>query len=114
MSKTGKNFWGPPVWHTIHSTAASYKPHQRASFKRMMNTWTEMLPCDECRGHLKENLKRLPVDNYLDNNHNLFLWTYFLHDLVNKQLGKHSPPYKTVKEYYFKGLGPECTQCSLK
>lgn len=113
MSKTGKSFWGPPTWHTIHAFAAAYTPSQREHFKAFIYSMQYTLPCDYCRQHLTQNLRQVKIDEYLDNNHNLFLWSYILHDLVNKQLGKTSPPYDVVKTYYFKGMGPECKSCKL-
>lgn len=111
--KTGKFFWGPAAWKTVHSFAAAYTPDQREEFKSLIYSLQYLLPCDYCRKHFKQNLKTLPIDNYLNNNHTLFLWTYFLHDIVNRQLGKTSPSYKEVKVAYFRGMGPECKSCKL-
>lgn len=113
MNMKGKDFWGPSIWKTIHSLAAAYEPHQRKQYKNFIYTLPSILPCKQCRHHLAQNLNKLDIDNYLDNNHNLFLWSYFLHDLVNRQLNKISPPYDKVKEIYFKGMGPECKSCKL-
>jgi hypothetical protein len=110
----GKNFWGPKVWSTIHIFSASYTPDQKQAFKDYIyNVLPKLLPCESCRSHLKENIKTIPLEPYLTNNHNVFLWSYLLHDLVNKQLGKTSPAYNQIKEVYFKGLGPDCTSCKL-
>lgn len=97
-----KDFWGPPVWCTIHSSASNYKPENRLSFKQFIYSFPYLLPCDLCGGHLFENLKTLPLDDViLSNNNNLFLWTFFLHDLVNKQIKKNqSPKYRTIKNHY--------------
>jgi len=108
-----KDFWGPSIWKTIHIFAATYQPSQKKEFKSFISNLQYLLPCEACRKHLKDNLETLKIDNYLDNNHNLFLWSYFLHDIVNKQLNKTSPPYETVKTIYFKGLGNDCTSCKL-
>ena len=110
---TGKFFWGPSLWKTIHSLAAAYTPDQKGHYKTFIYGLQYMLPCEFCRVHLQKNLKMLKIDDYLDNNHTLFLWTYFLHDMVNRQLGKISPPFDAVKSAYFKGMGPECTSCKL-
>lgn len=111
---SGKEFWGPAFWKTIHSLAIAYHPNQKQYFKQYMNNLTYVLPCEVCREHLKNNLKILPMDSYLDNNHQLFLWSYLLHDLVNKQLGKKSPPFNVIKQAYLKGMGPDCQVCKIK
>ena len=98
-----KSFWGPSTWCMIHTTAAGYRPEHLHSFKQFMYSLPFLLPCEYCRGHLNENLKTLPLtDQSLASPRQLFMWTYFLHDLVNKQLKKKgSPPYQIVENYYF-------------
>lgn len=60
------------------------------------------------------------MDKYLSNNHDLFYWTYILHDAVNQEHNKHapkgtsmkySPPYDDVKARYFKALADYCAEC---
>lgn len=111
---SGKDFWGPKLWETIHIFAITYTPAKSVEFKQFINNLTVLLPCDECRLHLKSNLKKIPVDDYLTNNHQLFLWTYLLHDLVNQQLNKQSPPFEQIKLHYIKKLGAECQACKVK
>ena len=113
MDRTGKFFWGPALWKSIHSLAAAYTPDQRKEYKKFIYSLQFLLPCNYCKKHLQQNLRKINIDYYLSNNHTLFLWTYFLHDIVNKALGKVSPPYDIVKTAYFKGMGPECTSCKL-
>lgn len=118
--KKGKEFWGEPVWTSIHSFAAVYKPEHAASFKAFINSLVYLLPCEACRQHLSQHLKRIPMDKYLSNNHDLFYWTYILHDAVNQEINKHasrgsplkqSPPYDEVKNKYFKALSDYCSEC---
>lgn len=122
--KKGRPFWGPDVWGSIHIFAASYKPSSFTAFKTYMNILPDLLPCPTCGEHLRKNLADLPPDNYMRNNHDLFFWTYVIHDKVNNQcnasrdLTKHdeikiSPPFDEAKRYYFSGLGEECKVCQL-
>ena len=68
-----------------------------------------VIPCEECRKHLRENLKNQPLvinkntDRSIDSN-NLFIfeWSCNLHNLVNKQLNK--PVYNYCKSLYYKYL----------
>ena len=108
-----RGFWGPSVWKTIHSMAAAYDPSNKSAYGMFVNSLPDLLPCQQCREHLKENLKKLPVELYLDNRHNLFFWSYVLHDTVNKSLGKTSPPYDQVKKEYFDAVGSECSKCKV-
>ena len=117
--KKGRGFWGPPHWTCIHSDAAAYKPEKAVAFKTLMYCLPELLPCEECCANLKKNLAKYPIDGYLRNNHDLFLWTYILHDAVNQEHNhmkpreppKYSPPFEQVKQFYFKALAEECKAC---
>lgn len=120
-TKKGKGFWGDANWHTIHCNAAAYTPEKRDIFKQWITAHFSLLPCKECSSHAHANLKALPIDSFLDNNHDLFFWTYYLHDIVNQQCNsrmkpgqphKKSPPFDEVKDYYFKGLNIKgCKSC---
>ena len=109
-SLLNKKSWGPCIWTSIHCIAAVYKPESKQAFKQFIYSLPGILPCEECRSHLIENLKILPLtDHYLENNHNLFLWTYLLHDATNKQLRKVSPSFEKVKTIYFdENFCPDC------
>ncbi len=102
-----KGFWGPSCWCTIHTASAAYKPENRLSFKQFIYSLPYLLPCQYCRQHLYQNLRTIPLnDQSLENNGALFIWSYFLHDLVNKQLHKKpSPPYPVAERYYFERIG---------
>lgn len=112
-SQDSKSFWGSSMWKAIHSAAVAYKPSMRNSFKRYIELHGEIIPCESCRKHFKENLKILPIDQYLETNEQAFYWTYLFHDIVNRRLGKKSPPYTDIKRIYFKGVGIECLSCKV-
>lgn len=115
----GRAFWGPPQWHSIHSIAATYTPQKARYFRSFMEALSHLLSCDECCVHLQQNLISFPMDPYLGNNHDVFFWTYMLHDAVNMQHNKHkpnetpkySPPFDEVKKWYFNALSSECEGC---
>jgi hypothetical protein len=101
-----KTFWGPSVWCSIHIASASYKPENKYSFTNFIYSLPYLLPCKDCCKHLYKNLQTLPLtEKSLDNNKNLFMWSYLLHDLVNKQLNKKpSPVYSFAEKYYFQNI----------
>lgn len=100
------DFWAPASWKTIHCLAAGYRSHQAQDFINFMYSFTKCLCCEKCCENAIGEMKAIPLeDKYLKNNENLFLWTYLLHDAVNRRLGKTSPPYEEVKSIYFKRLG---------
>lgn len=117
--KKGRDFWGPSEWQSLHSKCAVYKPEHASAFLAYINALPSILPCEECGKHLKKNLKDYPPDVYLGNNHDLFFWSYLLHDTVNQQINaanpgkpkKVSPPFDKIKAYYFRALGEDCKVC---
>lgn len=117
--KKGRDFWGSATWTAIHSMAVTYTPDGAHAYKAFIYSLTQILPCKSCREHLKRNLAEMPIEDYLSNNSDLFLWTYMLHDRVNVQVSREhkvkkvSPPYDDIKAFYFSKLGDECKECKL-
>lgn len=116
-SLKGKSFFGPPMWKTLHCVATTYTPDKAGAFINLLNSYTELLPCETCRENLKKKIIAYPPTYYLNSNHDLFFYTYMLHDLANKDINSHhnsnkiSPPFITVKSEYFSALGESCKEC---
>lgn len=106
-------FAGPAGWMTLHSAAATYEPtpEQRQGFIALVRGFETNFPCKKCRQNLRKHLNELPLQNYLGNRDELFLWTYLMHDKVNQLKHVKSPPLQRVKKYYFESLGVECSNC---
>jgi hypothetical protein len=103
-SKITKTQWGNSLWYLIHYIAI----HQPTiltqeiaySFKVMMECLTYLLPCDICKGHLKQHLQNFPIYNYLRTNESVFEWTFILHNKVNMSLNKPVLNYKDARDLY--------------
>ncbi|AHA45988.1 disulfide oxidoreductase [Insectomime virus] len=109
-----KEFWGPCLWRTIHSFAATYTPERAQEFSNFIFLLQHLLPCTTCKDNYKKNLRELPpLRNFLGSRDKVFYWTYLLHDKVNKELGKQSPPFQKVREVYFDRLigKGSCASC---
>ena len=119
MAVIGKDFWGPSYWDVLHASAVTYTPDKAEHYVALVFAYTGLLPCEMCRSNLLRNLKKHPVDKYLQDNHTLFFWSYILHDMVNKEYNMHhpdmpakiSPPFQVVKRHWFSGLGVPCRTC---
>lgn len=97
--------WAPPTWASIHSYPVTYTYEKKDDMKRFLVLITLLLCCIKCRGNAKKELIKLPIDNYLKDNETLFLWTWTLHDDVNRRLHKESVPYQKAKDWYFSRVG---------
>jgi len=94
-----KKFWGKHFWFIIHYFSLKLS---RDEFLVFLKHLTNLLPCAECREHLKGNIIALERLRTMD----AFEMSYELHTMVNNQLGvKSNPDFKTVKAYYMKN-GP--------
>ena len=99
-----KNSWGEYMWHTIHFVSLGYPNNpsdiDKTNYKNFYENLQNVLPCDECAKHLEQNLKKLPVTNYLSSREKLFEWTVLIHNKVNKKLGRREWNVKEAHKYY--------------
>ena len=55
------NFWGPHAWFFIENIAFSYPKnptnYHKQIFKKFFSTVGEIIPCQSCRLHFKQNFK---------------------------------------------------------
>lgn len=78
---TGKKFWGPAVWRVIHDVSArSTYEH----FFEFLSYLTHLLPCSECRQHLKANIPRLK--KMMGSERDPLVGGYMLHNLVTRDV----------------------------
>lgn len=99
-----KNNWGIHLWHSIHFVSLGFPKEpsnaDKTNYKNFYENLPNVIPCQECSEHLKENLNKLPIDNYLDSPKKLFEWTVLLHNEVNKLLGKREWSIEKAYNYY--------------
>lgn len=114
----GRCVWGPTIWDSLMIFATTYTPDKKQAFLAYVNSLKYLLPCDFCKVHFEENIrKRLPiVEADLVSNETLMVYVYKLHDLVNRQINaynlahginahpKKSPSYPEVRDYWVKKL----------
>ena len=98
-----KNDWGPAIWMMIHFFSANLKNDKIKYYIEFIKSLTYVIPCEECRKHLRDNLKELPLNINNDiNNYSVFEWSCNLHNMVNTQLKKNVHPY--CKSLFYKYL----------
>lgn len=102
--KMTKKWWGSRTWYLIHKFAAM-APEECTylyfiCYKSFIVSLGNLIPCEECKAHLKENLKGLPIDCYAGSRVELFGWSFKLHNIVNNHLNyKQYSWQKAIKEY---------------
>lgn len=100
------------VWASIHVLTVTLHFENIRYYKRMLEVLSELLP-ERDGEYIKYFLQKYPIDPYLRNNQDAFFYSYMMHDVMNKKLGKKSPPYIDVKIHYFSALKQECIECGV-
>lgn len=113
LKSKGALFWGRMFWRCIHILGATLKSKDAPYFILFLNILVHLLPNSSSQNNLQAFLSQNPVEPYLRNNHDAFLYTYMLHNFINNKRGKRSPPFMEIKTFYFTALGEECLQCRV-
>lgn len=101
MGGISPDVWGPSTWTFLHLAVMAepddFDKSRLMLYKRFYTLLQELLPCQKCRMHLKDNMKSLKNIESLGSKRELFDWTTQLHNLVNKANNK--PLYSIDKSF---------------
>ena len=80
------DIWGPDAWLFLHTITLNYpdKPNEKDkdNYKIFFDSLQNILPCEKCKIHYSENIKKYPID--LESKESLVKWLFNLHNEVNK------------------------------
>ena len=85
--------WGGPYWYVTHNILATMSPKPKAQEKRDVATLIKLLfkrlPCEECRDHALDYLKKHPMDNsVLKDPKSAFFYSCKMHNEKSIEKGK--------------------------
>lgn len=91
VSDIDPKIWGKSLWTSMYAIAVSYPSDaptgsQILAAKKFFTSFSELLPCEDCRLHYREYLKQNPVVPHLGSNANLTRWVIDLNNSVNKRV----------------------------
>lgn len=98
--------WGPSLWHFLHTMSFNYPTNpskqEKKNYKDFILKLQYVLPCKYCRQNLVKNFKIMPLDMcHMENRETFSRYLYYLHEHINKMLGKKSGlTYLDVQERY--------------
>lgn len=99
--------WGPSTWAFLHlmpfAEEEPLKQERLGYYKQLYTLLTNLLPCERCRQHLRDNLGKLPDILTMKTQKDLFLWTSKLHNYVNESHGKPQLPLEEAYTHW-KGI----------
>lgn len=104
--------WGNHFWKTLHYISLEYPnfptENDKNAMKNIINALPYLLPCIECRFHIKKNLEIYPLtDDILSIKLKLVLWLHNLHNMVNIMLKKNTMTFEEAMLSLFKNKNTE-------
>ena len=99
----GPETWGPHIWKALHYVSIGYPENPTEEHKQKYKTFylllKDVLPCQLCRDHYLENLKRVPLtDAILSDREKLIKWVIDIHNVVNEMNDKDIMRYQEARE----------------
>jgi hypothetical protein len=84
--------WGPHYWFFLNTMALTYPTFPNDVIKKkyydLIHNFSYFIPHDTIAKYFNEMLSLYPVRPYLDNKKSLVKWVHFIHNKINKQIGK--------------------------
>ncbi|RCV46010.1 hypothetical protein SEVIR_9G502700v4 [Setaria viridis] len=106
---------GRATWMLLHTIAAQFPDEptrqQKRDAKELMHIISRLYPCKECADHFKEVLKANPVQ--AGSQAEFSQWLCYVHNVVNRSLGKPIFPCQRVTARWGKLDCPE-RSCDLE
>lgn len=103
--------WGPHYWFVLHTIALSYpvKPNEtmRKKYYDFYQNLPMFIPIQEMGNNLSKFLDKYPVTPYLESRQSLVRWTHFIHNKINKALGKETMTLEESMTAYYEHYKPK-------
>ena len=84
--------WGKHFWYTIHLAALGYPANptfeEKMAYKDFYTSIGKVLPCKKCTLNFARHMADMNLDAHLHSKEQLFNWTVYFHNTVNKEIGK--------------------------
>ena len=108
--------WGKVFWDFIFVSASNY-PHgqstegsvaitpdefeiKKRQFVVLIKAFTRSIPCDVCRRHFREYMRKNPLSDALESRERLFLWLYRAKCDINRKRKRRNTSYNVVLRNY--------------
>ena len=96
------NIWGSHAWLFLHTITLNYPENptkfDKEHYKNFFENLSHVIPCDVCRDHYKQNIRKHPIQ--LESKESLAKWLHNIHNLVNVKNNKDEFEYEEfIKKY---------------
>lgn len=105
------HIWGPHFWFVLHTIAMNYPDRANEVTRRKYYDFVQNIPLfipnSEMGNQFSRLLDKYPVSPYLDKRESFIRWTVFIHNKVNKIIGKPELDLDEAIEKYNASYIPE-------
>lgn len=102
--------WGPHYWFVLHTIAITYPLNPNEVTKKKYYDFIQnlplFLPIEEVGNTFSGYLDNYPVTPYLDSRPSFVRWVHFMHNRVNKALGKDEITLEESMSTYYANYKP--------
>lgn len=94
--------WGSHAWIFLHTITLNYPDEptkfDKENYKNFFENLSHVIPCEVCRSHYKQNIKKYPIQ--LESKETLTRWLHKIHNIVNVKNGIEEFSYdEFIKKY---------------
>ena len=105
MVELDSNIWGPHFWFFLHTVSMNYPTSPidgtKKRFYDFIHSIPLFIPDKDIASAFQQMLDIYPVTPYLDNRNSFTRWMHFIHNKINKRIGKPQISMdKFYEEYY--------------
>lgn len=103
--------WGPHFWFFLHTICISYPKRANSVTKKKYYDFIQNLPLfiphEEIGNLFSKLLDKYPVSPYLESRESFMKWIHYIHNIINKQLGKNVISYEEFVDSYYSLYKPK-------
>lgn len=103
--------WGPHYWFVFYSIALCYPNNPNNIAKKKFYNFVQNLPIfiphEKISVTFSNLIDKYPVSPYLDNKDTLVRWFHFIHNTINKNMGKPSISLADSLDKYYYNYKPQ-------
>ncbi len=79
----------------LHTITINYPENpskeEKEIYRKFFNLLGDVLPCEKCKAHYKENIKEYPIN--LESREEITKWLFDIHNIVNNKNNKENYDY---------------------
>ena len=106
--------WGPKFWFFLQTVAMTYPEQPDARSKKkyydLIQNFPMFLPNKRMGKEFSKKLNEFPITPYLSSRLSFQKWVHFMHNKLNKQLGKPELNFHRGLEKYYLHYEPKKTK----